>query len=68
VLILMGVMIGEAEGKLLSAYKLAGFIGIPRATVMRRLARLQRDGLVERDHRKAYSLTEKGRLRLARVP
>ncbi|KWN15868.1 hypothetical protein WM21_11880 [Burkholderia ubonensis] len=59
VLILMGVMIGEAEGKPLSAYKLAYLVGMPRPTVIRRLARLTRDGLVMRDHLKRYALADK---------
>lgn len=58
VLILMGVMIGEAEGKPLSAYKLAELVGVPRPTVIRKLAKLKRDGLVMQDHRKRYTLTD----------
>lgn len=67
VLILMGVMIGQAEGKPLSAFKLADLVGIPRPTVMRRLARLTRDGLLMRDHLKRYMLTDEARKRAARV-
>ncbi|WP_223855288.1 helix-turn-helix domain-containing protein [Ralstonia solanacearum] len=50
-LILIGVMIGEAEGRPLGAFKLAELVGVPRPTVIRRLARMARAGLVQRDGR-----------------
>ncbi|MDN7805419.1 helix-turn-helix domain-containing protein [Burkholderia gladioli] len=60
VLILMGVMIGEAEGKPLSAFKLAELVGVPRPTVMRRLEKLARDGLLMRDRRKKIHADRQG--------
>ncbi|WP_167810498.1 helix-turn-helix domain-containing protein [Ralstonia pseudosolanacearum] len=65
VLLLVGVAIGDAEGKPMTAYKLAQYIGMPRPTVIRRLARMARDGLVRRDGRGRYSLTDEGRRRAA---
>ncbi|MGA4421490.1 helix-turn-helix domain-containing protein [Ralstonia nicotianae] len=67
VLLLVGVAIGDAEGKPMTAYKLAQYIGMPRPTVIRRLARMARAGLVQRDGRGRYSLTTEGRRRAAKA-
>ena len=42
------VAIGNLDGKPFSVSKIAGYMGVPRATVMRRLERLQEWGLVRR--------------------
>ena len=42
------VLIGQVEGRPMNASKLADFAGLPRPTTIRRLAMLQRLGLVER--------------------
>ncbi len=48
-LILVGaIFVGQAEGRPMNATKLAAFAGMPRATVIRRLAVLIREGLVVR--------------------
>ncbi|WP_144061890.1 helix-turn-helix domain-containing protein [Ralstonia pseudosolanacearum] len=65
VLLLVGVVIGDLEHRPMTAYKLAQYIGMPRPTVIRRLARMARDGLVRRDGRGRYSLTDEGRRRAA---
>jgi len=42
------VLIGEAEGQLFTAYKLASFLGLARGTVQRKLDHLERVKAVER--------------------
>ncbi|MDO3553089.1 helix-turn-helix domain-containing protein [Ralstonia pseudosolanacearum] len=66
VLLLIGVAIGDLEAKPLTAYKLADYVGMPRGTVLRRLAMLRRAGLVDKDGRR-YTLTREGRRRAARA-
>lgn len=56
VLLCMAVGIGQLEGKPMSASKIAQYIGMPRATVMRKLAELQAMGLIERPTQRAYTL------------
>ncbi|HDR9482819.1 TPA: hypothetical protein QDC20_003636 [Burkholderia aenigmatica] len=51
----------------MTAFKPADFIGMPRATVIRRLAAMARSGLVERDSRRRYVLTPEGRRRAAKA-
>ena len=55
------IMIGQAEGKLMSATDIAGFTGTPRATILRRLADLAAEGWVgraPRGKRVCYFLTK----------
>lgn len=66
-LLICAVAIGDLEDRPLTAFKLAQFIGMPRPTVIRRLARMTRDGLVRRDGRRRYTLTDEGRRRAAGV-
>lgn len=66
-LLMCAVAIGELEAKPMTAFKLAQFIGMPRPTVIRRLARMTRSGLVVRDRRGRYGLTDEGRRRAAGV-
>lgn len=40
-LILTAIVVGHAERKLLSASDIAGYVGMPRSTVLRRIRRLQ---------------------------
>lgn len=47
-LVLLAVYTGDAEGRPMSASKIAGWVGLPRASVYRRLERLMRDKRVER--------------------
>ncbi|MHA6928273.1 hypothetical protein [Ralstonia pseudosolanacearum] len=42
VLLLCGVAIGDLEARPMTAYKLADYVGMPRGTVLRRLAMLRR--------------------------
>lgn len=66
VLLLLGVAIGDLEAKPMTAYKLADYVGMPRGTVLCRLAMLRRAGLVDKDgHR--YTLTSEGRRRAVRA-
>lgn len=67
VLLLVAVAIGDMEGKPMAAYKLAGYAGMPRGTVIRRLARMAHSGLVERGSRGRYTLTPEGRMRAAKA-
>lgn len=46
VLVLTAVGLGELEGKPFKASKLAQYLGMPRATVQRRLAEIMADGLI----------------------
>jgi CRP-like cAMP-binding protein len=46
-LIVTGVFIGHAEGKPMSAHKLSTYVGMPRATVTRKLQTLAAEGVVE---------------------
>lgn len=66
VLLLIGVAIGDLEAKPLTAYKLADYVGMPRGTVLRRLAMLRRAGLVDKDGRR-YTLTREGRRRATKA-
>ncbi|MCC8946024.1 helix-turn-helix domain-containing protein [Bradyrhizobium sp. Arg62] len=47
-LIAAAVYIGTIEGRPMSVSKIASFVGMPRATVIRRLHELRRYGTVER--------------------
>ncbi|MBR7958910.1 helix-turn-helix transcriptional regulator [Burkholderia vietnamiensis] len=67
VLLVCAVAISDAEGKPMTAYKLAQYIGMPRPTVIRRLANMVRAGLVVRDRRGRYALTHEGRRRAVAV-
>lgn len=67
VLLLVGVAIGDLEAKPFTAYKLAAYVGMPYGTVVRRLALLVRAGLVARDGRRRYMLTDEGRRRAAKA-
>ncbi|ONC69938.1 helix-turn-helix domain-containing protein [Burkholderia pseudomallei] len=67
VLLLVGVAIGDLEARPMTAYKLASYVGMPRGTVIRKLARMARAGLVKRDGRGRYVLTDEGRRRAAGV-
>lgn len=48
VLLTMAILVGQLEGRTLTAGKLATFAGIPRPTVIRKLQRLEERGLVVR--------------------
>ncbi|EHP42310.1 hypothetical protein OR16_15314 [Cupriavidus basilensis OR16] len=67
VLLVCAVAVGDLEGKPMTAWKLAAYVGMPRPTIVRRLARMARAGLVARDGRGRYSLTTEGRRRAARA-
>lgn len=46
-LISVGLFIGQAEGKPMSASKLASYIGMPRPTLIRKLRQLQSAGIAK---------------------
>jgi biotin operon repressor len=48
------IAIGDLEGKPFSVAKIAGYLRVPRTTVIRRLDRLQRWGLIDRRGRHYY--------------
>lgn len=56
-LICSAVFIGQAEGRLLSAAKIATYIGMPRATAIRKLQSLQKRGVVAMAAGKKYRIT-----------
>ena len=45
---------GDIDGKPFSVAKIAAYMRVPRTTVMRRLARLERWGLIDRQNRRYY--------------
>lgn len=53
--ITMAVSLGQLEGRPMSASKIAGYVGIPRTTVLRKLQALVAAGLVVRGTRGAYA-------------
>lgn len=55
-LLYSAVMVGHAEGRLLNASKLADYVGIARPTVVRKLDKMQKSGLVER-HGNTYRIS-----------
>lgn len=55
VLMCIAVAIGELENRPLSALKISQIIGMPRATVMRKLVELQNRGLVVRHGHSKYT-------------
>jgi hypothetical protein len=56
ILLVIAVFIGQAEGRPLNAYKLSSFVGIPRATVIRKMKRMQKHRYVEQDESGKYLL------------
>lgn len=46
ILVISGIWIGEAEGRPMTAAKLAQFIGMPRGTVARKVKALERRGCI----------------------
>jgi biotin operon repressor len=48
------VALGDIDGKPFSVAKIAAYMRVPRTTVMRRLARLERWGLIDRQNRRYY--------------
>jgi Fic family protein len=51
------VLIGEAEGRLFTAHKLATYLNLPRSTVQRKLDHLESDAAVERVDGGMYRLS-----------
>lgn len=50
------VLIGHVKGKPKTATDISRFLGIPRATVLRKLDRLEQDGMITRKGRKYITL------------
>jgi DNA-binding MarR family transcriptional regulator len=51
-ILLIGIFIGQVEGRPFTAAKLAIFLDIPRTTLLRRLAGMEKEGIIAReDHR-----------------
>jgi hypothetical protein len=48
------IAVGDLDGKPFSVAKIATYMRVPRTTVIRRLARLQRWGLIDRQGRQYY--------------
>jgi DNA-binding transcriptional ArsR family regulator len=55
-LICSAVFIGHAEGRALTAGKIADYIGMPRPTVIRKLQALEARGVVEQAKSKTYRI------------
>jgi DNA-binding IclR family transcriptional regulator len=49
------VALGDIDGKPFSVAKIAAYMRVPRTTVMRRLDRLERWGLIHRQNRRYYT-------------
>lgn len=58
IVIMLGVSVGTHEGKPMTAAKLADFVCIPRATIVRRVKLLSDMGLLDLNHQKQISLSE----------
>lgn len=56
VLLCIAVFIGQAEGRPFNAYKLASFVGVPRASVIRKMKQLEKRGAVQRKSSGVYVL------------
>jgi response regulator of citrate/malate metabolism len=55
-LVLLAIFIGDAENRPMSASKIAGYVGLPRASVYRRIAYLTKAGRIERCRKRTYRL------------
>lgn len=64
VLLLCAVAVGHGEGKPMTAHKLAGYVGMPRPTAVRRLQHLCALGLVQRGDGGRFRLTDEGMRRV----
>lgn len=58
VLLCAAVAIGEFEGRPMSASKLSEYVGMPRASVMRRLSYLESIGVIERPSTRSYVISD----------
>ncbi|MDK3021720.1 helix-turn-helix domain-containing protein [Cupriavidus taiwanensis] len=67
VLLLCAVAVGHGEGKPMTAHKLAGYVGMPRPTAVRRLRHLEAMRLVQRGDGGRYQLTDEGMRRVVAV-
>ena len=67
-MIVAAVLIGEMEGRLFTAQKLAHFLGFARGTVQRKLDYLLKVRAVERVNRSQYRLGETSLQETAHVP
>lgn len=56
VILACAVFVGQAERRPMTAAKLAGYVGIPRATVVRHLARMAELGMLRQDDRKRWAI------------
>ncbi len=57
-LVLCGLCVGQAEGRPMTAFKLAQYVGQARSSVVRRLDRLEAAGLVRRVRPGGWVLTD----------
>lgn len=55
----LAIYIGQAEGRMMTALKLSDYVGIPRATVVRKITELRKRGLVSTQDGRTYCLTHK---------
>jgi hypothetical protein len=67
VILVCAVFIGQAERRPMTAAKLAAYVGIPRATVVRRLARMAELGMLRQDDRKRWAIPFDSARRLAHL-
>lgn len=58
VLICSGLFVGQAEGRLMTAGKLAEFVGVPRTTILRRLDALKERGIISGPVEKRWSMSD----------
>jgi predicted transcriptional regulator len=55
IVLLSAVMIGHAEGRPMTCGKLSAYVGMPRATVFRRLQEMMSAGIIRHDARKRWT-------------
>lgn len=60
VILLCAVHIGHSDGRPMTAGKLADYVGMPRATAVRRLQEMMRKGILRHDSRKRWALLTTG--------
>lgn len=56
VMLLLGIYIGQAEGRPMTAGKLAEYVGIPRATVIRKTREMQERGWLDQSEGAALTV------------
>jgi DNA-binding transcriptional ArsR family regulator len=67
VILICAVFVGQAERRPMSAAKIAEYVGIPRPTAIRHLARLEAAGMLRQDAKKHWSIPFDDKRRLGHL-